>query len=33
MNAGLFGALFLMSQLLQTALGYSPLQAGIRLLP
>jgi EmrB/QacA subfamily drug resistance transporter len=31
--AGLFGALFLMSQLLQTALGYSPLQAGIRLLP
>ena len=33
MYAGLFGALFLMSQLLQTALGYSPLQAGIRLLP
>ncbi len=31
--AGLFGALFLMSQLLQTALGYSPLQAGLRLLP
>src|ERR1700687_2920349 len=30
---GLFGALFLMSQLLQTALGYSPLQARIRLLP
>ena len=33
MYAGLFGALFLMSQLLQTGLGYSPLQAGIRLLP
>ncbi len=33
MYAGLFGALFLMSQLLQTALGYSPLQAGLRLLP
>ena len=33
MYAGLFGALFLMSQLLQTALGYSPLEAGIRLLP
>jgi EmrB/QacA subfamily drug resistance transporter len=31
--AGLFGALFLMSQLLQTGLGYSPLQAGLRLLP
>jgi EmrB/QacA subfamily drug resistance transporter len=31
--AGLFGALFLMSQFLQTALGYSPLQAGLRLLP
>ena len=27
------GALFLMSQLLQTALGYSPLEAGLRLLP
>jgi MFS family permease len=33
MYAGLFGALFLMAQLLQTALGYSPLQAGLRLLP
>jgi MFS family permease len=33
MYAGLFGALFLMSQLLQTALGYSPLGAGLRLLP
>jgi EmrB/QacA subfamily drug resistance transporter len=33
MYAGLFGALFLMSQFFQTALGYSPLGAGIRLLP
>ena len=33
MYAGLFGALFLMSQFLQTALGHSPLAAGIRLLP
>ena len=33
MYAGLFGALFLMSQLLQTGLVYSPLQARIRLLP
>src|SRR5262249_28493224 len=33
MYAGLFGALFLMAQFLQTALGYSPLQAGLRLLP
>ena len=33
MYAGLFGALFLMAQFLQSALGYSPLQAGIRLLP
>jgi EmrB/QacA subfamily drug resistance transporter len=33
MYAGLFGALFLMSQLLQTALGNSPLEAGLRLLP
>jgi EmrB/QacA subfamily drug resistance transporter len=31
--AGLFGAVFLMSQFLQTALGNSPLQAGIRILP
>jgi EmrB/QacA subfamily drug resistance transporter len=33
MYAGLFGALFLMAQFLQTALGESPLQAGVRLLP
>ena len=33
MWAGLFGALFLMSQLLQIGLGYSPFQAGLRLLP
>jgi EmrB/QacA subfamily drug resistance transporter len=31
--AGLFGTLFLMTQFFQTALGYTPLQAGIRLLP
>jgi EmrB/QacA subfamily drug resistance transporter len=33
MLAGLFGTLFLMMQFFQTALGYSPLQAGIRILP
>jgi EmrB/QacA subfamily drug resistance transporter len=33
MSAGLFGVLFLSGQLLQTGLGYSPLQAGLRLLP
>jgi EmrB/QacA subfamily drug resistance transporter len=33
MYAGLFGALFLMSQFFQSALGYSPLEAGVRLLP
>jgi EmrB/QacA subfamily drug resistance transporter len=33
MYAGLFGALFLMAQFLQTALGLSPLAAGVRLLP
>jgi EmrB/QacA subfamily drug resistance transporter len=33
MYAGLFGALFLMTQLLQTALGDSPLTAGFRILP
>jgi EmrB/QacA subfamily drug resistance transporter len=33
MYAGLFGALFLMAQFLQTALGHAPLQAGLRLLP
>jgi MFS family permease len=31
--AALFGTLFLMAQFLQDALEYSPLQAGIRLLP
>src|SRR5262249_52001830 len=31
MYAGLFGTLFLMAQFFQSALGYSPLQAGIRL--
>jgi MFS family permease len=33
MYAGLFGALFLMTQLLQFALGHSPLVAGVMLLP
>jgi EmrB/QacA subfamily drug resistance transporter len=33
MLAALFGVLFLMAQFLQTALGHSPLEAGIRLLP
>ena len=33
MYAGLFGVLFLMSQFLQSALGNSPLEAGLRLLP
>src|SRR4051794_3015047 len=33
MYAGLFGTLFLMAQFFQTALGLSPLAAGIRLLP
>jgi MFS family permease len=33
MYAALFGTLFLMSQFLQIALGYSPLGAGLRLLP
>jgi EmrB/QacA subfamily drug resistance transporter len=33
MYAGLFGTLFLMAQFFQNALGYSPLQAGLRLLP
>jgi EmrB/QacA subfamily drug resistance transporter len=31
--AGLFGALFLMSQFFQSCLGYSPIEAGVRLLP
>lgn len=33
MYAALFGVLFLMMQFLQTALGYSPLEAGLRTLP
>jgi EmrB/QacA subfamily drug resistance transporter len=33
MFAGLFGAVFLMAQFLQTGLGNSPLAAGLRLLP
>ena len=33
MYGGLFGALFLMSQFFQTALGHSPLGTGVRLLP
>ncbi len=33
MYAGLFGALFLMSQFMQVALGYSALDAGLRLMP
>jgi len=33
MYAGLFGSLFLMSQFLQSALGNSPLEAGLRILP
>jgi MFS family permease len=33
MYAGLFGALFFMAQLLQSALHYTPLEAGLRLLP
>jgi EmrB/QacA subfamily drug resistance transporter len=33
MYAALFGALFLISQLLQAGLGASPLQAGLRMLP
>jgi EmrB/QacA subfamily drug resistance transporter len=33
MYASLFGVLFLMMQFLQTALGYSPLEAGVRTLP
>ncbi|WKX73861.1 MFS transporter [Streptomyces sp. XD-27] len=33
MYASLFGALFLMAQFLQTGLGNSPLEAGLRILP
>ena len=30
---GLFGALFVLTQFLQFQLGYTPLQAGVRILP
>src|ERR1039457_1936587 len=30
---GMFGSIFLLAQFLQTALGYSPLEAGLRTLP
>jgi EmrB/QacA subfamily drug resistance transporter len=33
MNFGMFGAIFLLTQFFQTAQGYSPLQAGLRVLP
>jgi EmrB/QacA subfamily drug resistance transporter len=33
MYFGMFGAIFLLSQFLQTAQGHSPLQAGLRVLP
>ena len=33
MYASLFGTLFLMAQFFQTALGNSPLETGLRLLP
>jgi EmrB/QacA subfamily drug resistance transporter len=33
MNASVFGALFLMTQFLQSAQHYTPLQAGVRMLP
>ncbi len=33
MSFGMFGSVFLLSQFLQTAMGYSPLAAGIRTLP
>jgi EmrB/QacA subfamily drug resistance transporter len=32
-SAGMFGSIFLLAQFLQTAQGYSPLQAGLRTLP
>jgi len=32
-NFGLYGALFVLTQFLQFALGYTPLQAGLRILP
>jgi EmrB/QacA subfamily drug resistance transporter len=33
MNFGMFGAIFLLVQFFQTAQGYSPLEAGLRILP
>ncbi|HEV2712226.1 MAG TPA: MFS transporter, partial [Gaiellaceae bacterium] len=33
MNFGMFGAIFLLTQFFQTAQGYSPLEAGLRVLP
>jgi EmrB/QacA subfamily drug resistance transporter len=33
MNFGMFGAIFLLTQFFQTAQGYSPLEAGLRILP
>lgn len=33
MSIGMFGSIFLLSQFLQAALGYSPLSAGLRTLP
>ncbi|MEU5958952.1 DHA2 family efflux MFS transporter permease subunit [Streptomyces sp. NPDC047525] len=33
MFVGMFGAIFLLSQFLQTVLGYSPTEAGLRMLP
>ncbi|NUS15978.1 MAG: MFS transporter [Streptomyces sp.] len=33
MFTGMFGSIFLLSQFLQTVLGYSPTQAGLRMLP
>jgi len=33
MGIGMFGAIFLLSQYLQTGLGYSPTEAGLRMLP
>ena len=33
MSVGMFGSIFLLSQWLQTAQGYSPMEAGVRMLP
>ncbi|MHA6760641.1 DHA2 family efflux MFS transporter permease subunit [Streptacidiphilus sp. PAMC 29251] len=33
MSMGMFGSIFLLSQWLQTAQGYSPMEAGVRMLP